>query len=653
MAWRHAEDASTSAVGLIIAAATFGIAFTAANLMVESPGGFDRVSPQLDTRATNVLEIIVTQAGQTASGTPWLTTSAGVLPDPDLVARFGLASDPNVLDYRKIKSMRSGVTAQTSNDAPDYQDVRTGLGLSEGDFHLRTYPVIPSLDDPRWAKDPRGRLAYFAHYSGASAPGSFVAWTNVTDRILNVSVAVRNDATIPAIFVANVGLGDRLDNEVLVDEQRHTRLLAPQEVQTLWVEFPRLSSWSDDFDATRGGVRLDLTDSYGNTVVAPAWRQVAAPEGGAQTWGVTLHANQLYYQSGDTIKFTGDHFDGDGDHSNQDKLGRFVLVKPDGTEMVNTTTDVVLPKQNNQQWTYSCTTCTTVGAYTARLWARDGATLLSNASDVVHVAAGEMFDEKTTIDPLATKEIAILKGLVANFNGLRYDQDTNTAGDVFGDDQNGPNDIAALLGRYSTLVVGSEVSQTSLNSASTKHAIRDWVQAGGNLIVLGTEQQQSNWLEPIYHAAQITANGGIGTPDPTHPVLSSPNKMDYARYLDRGRAWDIESDAPFTHILTRAGGNAHSMRDTLAIAAPGAYNDGTVVLTSYMPGALTTPQDDTEAKRFLHNLLSQSYNMLFLDFGPPIPDKTPVGSAQRLVAVPHPNVPGAVVEVRIVMYAWN
>lgn len=94
------------------------------------------------------------------------------------------------------------------------------------------------------------------------------------------------------------------------------------------------------------------------------------------------------------------------------------------------------------------------------------------------------------------------------------------------------------------------------------------------------------------------------------------------------------------------------MIDTLALAAPGAYNDGTVVLTTYMPGSLTDPQDDMEAKRFLHNLFSQSYNMLFLDYGPPVPSDSPVGSAQRLVAVPHPNVPGAVVEVRIVMYTW-
>ena len=86
---------------------------------------------------------------------------------------------------------------------------------------------------------------------------------------------------------------------------------------------------------------------------------------------------------------------------------------------------------------------------------------------------------------------------------------------------------------------------------------------------------------------------------------------------------------------------------------PGAVGDGTVVLTSYMPGSLMSPQDDVEAKRLLHNLMTQSYTMLFLDYGPEIPDGVPVGSAERLVAVPHPNVPGAVVEVRLVMYVFG
>lgn len=640
MAWRRRDEASTSSIGLMIAAATMSIAFTTANFLVEEPGGMDPRTPQLEASATTALEVIVQQSGRTHSGGEWVL-------DADEILRFGLSLDgqPNFLDYRKIKAMRNATLDAAVNDAPDYADVRAALGIDGQNFHLRTYPVIPGFDDPRWTKEPRGRFAYFAHYSGATGVAEMESWVNATATHVNVSVAVRNDGVRDSIFLADVGLGDLDAGDVRIEEQRHTRLLAPGEVQTLWVEFPRLSSWDDLFD----GVRISLADAYGNSIVDPTWTATAPIEGGSATWGVTLHANQLYYVTGDQVQFTGDHYDGEGEHLNTDQSGRFVLVGPNGDEWVNTTSGVTLPKGNNKVWTYTCQNCTAVGNYTARLWT---SSMSSNASDSVHVSAAEMFEEKTTIDPLAVREIQIVKELVAGFNDVQYDTAEAPEGDIFGDDSNGPNEIADELPRYSTLIVGSEVSQTALNAAATKYAIADWVQAGGNLIVLGTDQQQSNWLEPIYHAAQITANGGIGTPDPTHPVLSSPNKLNYQSYLDRGRAWRIDSDQPFTHVLTRTLPNGGSMHDTLAIAAPGTYNDGTVVLTSYMPGSLLTPQDDEEAKRFLHNLMSQSYNMLFLDYGPPVPDGVPVGSSQRLVAVPHPNVPGAVVEVRIVMYVW-
>ena len=643
MAWRP-DSGSTSAIGLSVATGIFAIAFGVANLMVEEPGGTDIRVAQLDRAATNALEVVIGQSGFTVTGAPWTT-------DPDAIARFGLAEEgqPNFLDYTKIKSMRNASMAALDNNAPDYDDVREALGI-EQDFHMRTYPVIPGYDDPRWTKDPRGRFAYIGHYSGATGSGSMAAWVNKTSDALNVSIAVRNDGVKPMVFVSNIGLGDVSDNATVITEQRHTTFLAPGEVQTMWARFPVLKSWDDDLD----GVKLDLADAYGNVLVQPYWIAGAPPEsnGAGATYGVRMQANQLYYQSGDKVGFTVDHYNGNGDHvsGNPAPEGRLIIIHPNGTQIHNFTFSLL--QQKNKVYTYDCTNCTAVGNYTAIAWnTKTWSAATTRSIDRVHVAAAKMFDEKKTLDPIAIKEISIIKELVVGFNDARFNDVEAPDGDVFGDDSNGPHDISQQLSRYSTVIVGSEVSQTALNAAATKYGIADWVQNGGNLIVLGTFRQQSNWLEPVYHAAQITANGGIGTPDPTHPVLHSPNRLDYTRYLDRARAWDIDEDAPFTHVLTRGSGG-NSRIDTLALAAPGAYNDGTVVLTSYMPGAITAPQDDAEAKRFLHNLFSQSYNMLFLDYGPPIPEDTPVGSAQRLVAVPHPNVPGAVVEVKIVIYTW-
>lgn len=634
MAWWRQDTASTSAIGLSISTVLFAIAFVSANLLVAEPGGVDHVSTGLDVTATTGLDVIVGQGGRTAAGGAWATT-------PDSIQRFGLAKDgeSNFLDYVKIKAMRNGTMTNAANNAPDYPDVRAALGIGDADFHLRTYPVIPSLEDPRWSKDQRGRLAYVGHFDSAQGYATATSWANTTGSILNVSVAIRNDGADPHVFIASIGFGNLASGAVIGTDDRHTRLLAAGEVQTVWMNVPKMA-----YSPALTGVRIEVADSYGNVLIPAAWTAATAPTGTNVDWAPLVTAGENYYQTSETVTFKGDHVEGDGTRKNQDQTGRFVLVGPNDKVWLNQS--VTLPK--NKAYTFSCANCTMVGTYKATLW---DAAVTRKAVDVVHVSATELFDSHAeSLVAVGMKEVQILQELVAQFNDDIYSS-AQPEGDIFSDSSH-IRDLDDVIDRYTTIVVGSEVKQTALNSGDTKWAIANWVQAGGNLIVLGTVNSQSNWLQPVYHAAQTTANGGISAPDSTHPVLSAPNRMNYERYLDNDRAWNIKNDQPFTHVLSRGSG-ANSHDDTLAISAPGAYNDGTVVLTSYMAGALTNPQDDAEAKRFLHNLLSQSYTMLFLDYGPPIPPGTQVGSAQRLVAVPHPNVPNAVVEVRIVMYTWT
>lgn len=642
---RGRDDGSSASIGIAISTALMAGAFVMANLMVAKPPGLDNRASQYEAVAETALEVIVRDQGSSTSmGAAWAL-------DADKLTRFGLAlpDQPNFIDYQKIKALRNGTLSTVlDNKAPDYPEVKEAIAIRSTDFHLRTYPVLPGLDDPRWSKIPTGRYAYFAHYSGAAAPVNITAATSKDSDTLNVTLLLRNVGTRDAVFTAAVSLGSPLGGAT-VTEERHTRLLAPGASTTVWVNFNALDDWNDDF----GAVHVVVTDSYGNIAIDASGAQVGdfwlaqtPPENNAHDYNIVATAGSPYYVSGQTVKFNVDHYVGDGGHANNARA-RFVLLAPSGATIVNQTID--LPQQKNQVYTYSCTTCTAVGNYTAIAW---DTTMQHRSIDVVHVSADQMFTEKNTLAPIALTEMGQLTSLVKTFNATRYDADTNPNGDVFGDDANGPNDIASFLSRYTTLVIGSEVTQTALNAATTKYAIRDWVQAGGNLIVLGTKNQQSRWLEPIYHAAQVNANGGISAPDPTHPVLVTPNRLSYDRYLDRGRAWDIEKDQPFTHVLTR-GTTGNSVQDTLVVSNPGTIGNGTVVLTSYMPGSLTDPQDDQEGRKLLQNLMSQSYTMLFLDYGPPIPDSVPVGSSSRLVAVPHPNVPGAVVEVRLVMYVFG
>lgn len=632
-------------MGLSMAAATIAIAFVVAGIMVEEPASLDARHSTYDLAATTALGIIVADEGSAAGNAAWER-------DADHVVRFGLAKDgaPNFLDYAKIKALRNGTQTAAANGHPDYPEIREALGLREGDFHLRSYPVLPGLDDPRWTKEHQGRIAYFARYGGAKAAVDLQVSPYLTSSSLNVSLVLTNAAPFPAIFQASVAVGNVARGSTLVSEDRHTTLLAPGESQHLWVEFPSLA-WS----ASVTGFRVAVQDPYGNAAVDPAgvpvgprWYATPPPTAAAQAaQGLLVHATKFYVVSGQTVTFHADHYMGDGTKSGA--KGQFVLVGPNGREWVNTSAEETLPRQNNQVYSYDCANCTAAGLYTAILWDTG---FTRRHVDHVWVSATTLFTDKVNMDPIAVKEVNLLAQLMQGFNPTRYHPTTNPTGDVFGDDTNGPSELTGLLPRYTTLVVGSEVSQTALTPAGVKQGIAEWVQDGGNLVVLGTYSQESQWLQPIYHAAQTTANGGISAPDPTHPILLAPNRLGYHAYLDRGRAWDVDADAPFTHVLNR-GSDGNGYQDTIAVSHPGAYNNGTVVLTSYMPGTLTTPQDDAEAKRLLHNLLSQSHNMLFIDYGPPIPPGVPVGSDSRLVAVPHPNVPGAVVEVRLVMYVFG
>ncbi|GEM_PF-6413779 len=637
------DPGSTSTLGLAIAAVIFAASFVVAQLVVQHPTSVDGKREQFDAQAATGLDLLVGTAGATSTGASWAS-------DPDHLTRFGLALDgnPNFLDYAKIRSLRNGTMSSTANGQPDYPDVMAAMGIKTGDIHLRTYPVMPSWDDSRFVKEQHGRLAYIAHYTGASAPVNVTAFTaTVAGNALNVSVTLRNEATFSAIFVASVSLGQAGDDDGVVSTGLNTALLAPGASQTLWTRFDRLPSW----DASIQAVTLDVTDPFGNPAVDGAGNRVGPssilttpPTGGSSSYNLLVSASDVYVVSGSTVSFALDDYKGDGSRVNGAQA-RFVLVGPDGHEWQNSTVSL----NKNKQTTVSCANCTTSGVYTGIVWDTG---MTRREQDAVYVSAASMFTQKSTMDPVASKEVTLLLRLVNTFNPTRYDAATNPEGDVFADDVNGASDIANVIPRYTTIVVGSQISQNCLTPSAVKNGIADWVQGGGNLVVLGTATQKSEWLQPIYHAAQTTANGGISAPDPTNPILVAPEHLQYQTYLDRGRAWEIKNDEPFTHVLTR-GTAGTSTDDTLAVANAGAFNNGTVVLTSYMPGSLTSPQDDAEATRLLHNLLSQAYTMLFLDYGPPIPPGASVGSDARLVAVPHPNVPGAVVEVRLVLYVFG
>ncbi len=267
-------------------------------------------------------------------------------------------------------------------------------------------------------------------------------------------------------------------------------------------------------------------------------------------------------------------------------------------------------------------------------------------------------------------EVQIIDELVQQFCHTYFDSTTDTAhpsgeahstrcggfkpgaagqdGDVFPDAKDSMNnDLPARLldgaglPRYNevtTLVVGSNVDHNAMTSAAAKHAVRDWVYGGGNLIVLGSVDQSVNWLQPIFHSGIESSSGGIGTPDPTHPVLRIPDELDWVGYGNpNGNAWDFNagSDKYFTFVVAQGTGAL------MAVSNPGAFQEGNVMLTTYIPHdpyGTGTSSVNFQGRVLVNNLLSMGYRDLFLDYGPPLPEKANVAPGVRTVTVEHPDI---------------
>lgn len=192
------------------------------------------------------------------------------------------------------------------------------------------------------------------------------------------------------------------------------------------------------------------------------------------------------------------------------------------------------------------------------------------------------------------------------------------------------------------LVVGSNVDHNSMTSADAKYAVCEWVMSGGTLIVFGSADQQVQWLQPIFHAAIVSSNNGLSTPDASHPILNVADQLAYDSYDPRGQAWSFngQTAANQNEILTNVVQSGQS-DSILTISNPGAFGDGTIILTTWLPYDLFntgTGSANDEGLKLVNNLLMQGYRDLFLDYGPSIPTESRQASAaQRVVEIIHPE----------------
>jgi hypothetical protein len=212
--------------------------------------------------------------------------------------------------------------------------------------------------------------------------------------------------------------------------------------------------------------------------------------------------------------------------------------------------------------------------------------------------------------------------------------------------------LAGRLSQYDVIIVGSGVDHGNLVKNEIKNGFRDWVVAGGTLVVLGSDEKSTAWLNPLLNVGVSTVNGAPTAPDVSHPLLKEPNELDWTAYDTYDQGWDIQASGAvgayddFSHVVIADG------EDVLAVSKQASFGDGRVILTSYRPRDISTSLGANETKDFFENMVSYADRSdLYLDYGGTVPADQPVALAVRqswLWDEVYGQVP-----VRIEVLAWG
>jgi hypothetical protein len=670
---------------LIIAAGVFSVSFAAVvhYAMDGHRLAQEKVSEGREADAARLAQILLG-----LPGVGWysnvLCTNGRADPvhlQPDRVQRFGLGEEPCVrktpgalnLNFDKVRNLADArLAADPLNGAVDYAEARASLGLDAVnlDFHLRTWPVLAEVQQAleEGFRDPNPRVAYLGAYDTIlneqqtthrvqRACGSTVLSTRV-----DAWVDVTNNGTVATAF--EVAFRIPLASGT-VEVVQHTPLVLPGATTRATASLPKSSDWAWAGAATVEASVSDVRRFLGSCTVSLAGVSMTAAT-----------AQRIYTVQAEGLEslLTGGSVSPKIYYAAYDGRGRAVSI---GSEQLHLKTLLGLSlavdtSLHSRGWETFLITLPDV--YRVELTTPLGSALAANLlhAPLLPLDAFTPVPATTTgylPRPSVAPEVAYVGALVQNFEPGVYKTGYASAavpfrsgGDVFPDlkdvlnndlkgyliDDRGtssPNDDAATLQHYTILVVGSGVDHRAMTSAAAKQAIRDWVYAGGYLVVLGSAEQAVQWLQPIFHSAITSASQPLYTPDASHPLLHTPNRLEYDTYTTGDQAWRFtrnQDAAHFTHVLTSGSD------DILAVSNTGAFGAGRVLLTAYQLWSLTGQgpvgacdpaalAPTCAALAFLHNLLTYAYRDLYLDYGPSIPLDREVGVVRRVANVHHPE----------------
>lgn len=684
----------SSIVGFLAATVVFAVSFaTVIQFSVnDEPTAAAAHEATYHAMASSLADVLLASPGKGwyLNGLPCLGSVINVSAfQPDRVQRLGLGEEPcaqagdphrgvNNLSFSKIENLyQAAFEAKAANGYVDYLEARDGLALDDMgfEFHVRSWPVLPSVQQAleQGYKDPNMRVLYIGDYSksagGAAPPPYITGLIDQSERVI-VFANVTNDAASSTIFDALFELELKTGK---VSFTLHTKVLGPGESGNMSFTLLKTADWEWK-SSTAKNVEVEIHDK--DTKLADATISLSSVTMTNSSTRVNVFAeaeklSTILSGPGVDAKYYYSAFDGKGKPA-QFGDWTYTLYDPAGN-LVRTD---VLPteKEGNVAHTF-----TAAGSYVARLW--NDALATEWNEDVVNVVSSEPgpyggAPPSFTPGPAVRPEIRFIDSMIELFDANAFSSRYNhsdvpyvAGGDVYPDIRDAMDDDlpaaltddlgAVTLADYTTLIVGSNVDHNSMTKMISKETIKDWVIAGGTLIVFGSDDQSVSWLQPLFHASLDTASGGVSTPDENHPVLKVPNDLDYESFK-YGTEWSYNAgaDTRFTHVVT-----AGAEGDLLGVGDAGAFGAGRVILSGWRPYDLTvdqstscpdplTPDSRCQAVFLIHNFVTMTYRALYLDYGPPIPTGALQGVQSRIGLVCHPELDQCV-DVFFIVYVFD
>lgn len=211
-----------------------------------------------------------------------------------------------------------------------------------------------------------------------------------------------------------------------------------------------------------------------------------------------------------------------------------------------------------------------------------------------------------------------------------------------------PHEGQPRLDKVQVLIVGSMVDHQPM--VHIRDEVAAWVEAGGYLIVLGSEDTNTQWMESIYKLGIHSSSNGVHFDDAQHPILHVTEALDYEGFESEGDVWKFTGQGKDSFVTIAS---TEDDATVMAVSKDGAFGRGKVAITSWFPFDMKrtgAPDSEFEGLKFVNNLLMLGYRGLYLDYGPSIPEGVEVVPAVSRAPIEHPDL--GLVTMTLIVYVF-